>query len=108
MSKRLKPFHLSILTQLKSAEEKFSKNYKIGLFVSRLTVEVETITATITATEVAKEHLPGLISGLELFYKEFENKYPRQENGCGGKRERAFIDKHFVDVIANLNNRLTA
>lgn len=106
MSKKVKPFHVSIVNQLKAAEEKLSKNKSIGLFVSRFVTEVKTITTTIITTDVPEDLLPKLISDLEFFYQEFEAKYPRKEDACGGKRERAFIDEYFTDTIASLSERL--
>lgn len=108
MSRKVKPFHESILSQLKTAEEKFSKNKNIGMFISRFVGEVEIITSTIQLTDVPKEHLAGLISSLQKFYADFEAKYPRTEDACGAKRERKQIDVCFSEVIANLNQRLAA
>ena len=106
MSRKEKPFHVSILNQLRAAEEKLSKNKNIGLFVSRFVVEVRTITTTISGTTVPIEHLSGLISGLEFFYQEFEAKYPRNEDACGGKYERNSIEEDFKHVITALQERL--
>jgi hypothetical protein len=106
MSRKVKPFHLSILNQLRAAEEKLSKNKNIGLFVSRFVVEIRTITTTICNTSVPIEHLPGLISGLEFFYQEFEANYPRNEDACGGKYERNSIEEDFKRVITALQERL--
>lgn len=108
MSKKEKPFHDSVLIQLKTAEEKFSKNKTIGMFISRFVTEVGTITTTIQLTDIPKENLEGLISNLQKFYTDFEEKYPRTEDACGGKRERKQIDAYFSEVIANLNERLAA
>lgn len=108
MSRKVKPFHVSIVNQLKEAEEKLSKHKDIGLFVSRFVTEVRTITTTIISTKVSDEYLPKLIADLEFFYKEFEAKYPRNEDACGGKRERSFIDEYFTEAIASLNKRLAA
>jgi len=106
MSKKVKQFHVSIIDQLKVAEEKLSKNKNIGLFVSRFVIEVRTIATTICNTSVPIEHLPGLISALEFFYQEFEAKYPRNEDACGGKYERNSIEKDFKHVITSLQERL--
>lgn len=108
MRKKVKPFHQSIVKQLKAAEERISRNKSIGLFINRFITEVEIISTTIQTTTIAKEHLPELISSLEAFYLEFESKYPRIENACGAKRERQKIEKYFSEVIANLNQRLAA
>lgn len=100
------PFHESILKQLKSNEEKLSKNKNIGLFVSRFVIEVQTITKTIKNTKIPQENLGFLISGLQKFYSDFEAKYPISEDACGTKRERKIIDESFVSAIANLQSRL--
>ena len=105
MSRKL-PFHESILRQLKSNEEKLSKNKSIGLFVSRFVIEVQTTTETIKNTKIPKENLETLIVGLQKFYSDFETNYPISEDACGGKRERKQIKECFVSTIANLQERL--
>lgn len=106
MSKKLKPFHESIVSQLMSAEVRLSKNKSIGLFVSRFVVEVQTITHTIKNTVIPKENVVVLIDRLQKFYSDFESNYPISENACGGKKERKQIDECFVSTIAILQAQL--
>lgn len=108
MSKKLKllPFHESVLKQLKKAEENLSKNKKIGLFVNHFVTEVGVITENIITTEIPKEHIGELISGLQKFYSDFEIKYPRGEDGCGSVKERSRIEKYFARAINNLSDRI--
>jgi len=108
MGKKVEPFHISIVKQLKDAEVKMSKNKSIGLFVSQFVTEVKTMSVTIASTEIDKSCLPELISELSTFYREFESEYQRDEDGCGSKRERASIKKAFDDVINDLSKRLAA
>ena len=105
MNKKTKPFHESILRQLTSAEEKLSRSRKVGHF-NHFVPEIKTITDTISITKVPDEHLPALIFGLEEFYKDFEAQYPREEDGCGTKKERALIEKHLAKAIDSLKERL--
>jgi|GEM_PF-3899204 hypothetical protein len=103
--KKLKPFHESILDQLKTAEERLSKNRHIGLFVSRFVTEVQTITKTIKNTPVPQDKVETLIESLQQFYAEFESKYPISEDACGGKRERKQISECFTSTITDLQKR---
>jgi hypothetical protein len=107
MSRKVKPLHQSAVAQLKAAEEKLSK-HQIGMFISRFVYQVETIMETINSTEVPKEFIKDLIAGLQTFYDDFEAKYPRQENGCGGKWERNKIEADFKSAIAGLEGRIAA
>lgn len=106
MSQKTKPFHKSILGQITKSVETLSKNKKIGQFINHFVSEVKTITDTIVVTKVPEEHIPALILGLETFYQEFETQHPRDENGCGTKKERALIEKSLAKAIDNLKGRL--
>lgn len=105
MSRKVKPLHQSAVAQLKSAEEKLSK-HKIGMFFSRFVYQVETIMETINTTEIPNEFITGLINDLQLFYDDFEDRYPRQENSCGSKLERNKIEEVFKSTIAGLKGRI--
>lgn len=106
MSKKTKPFHESILEQITKSAETLSKNKKIGQFINHFVPEVKTITDTIAITKVPDEHLPALILGLETFYKDFETQHPRDEDGCGTRKERALIEKYLAKAIDSLKKRL--
>lgn len=104
--KKTLPFHQSILAQLRKSAENLSKNKRIGQFINHFTSEVETISNTIVSTQVPEEEVPALIFGLESFYKDFEAQYPREEDGCGTKKERAAIEKSMAKAINSLKERL--
>ena len=103
---KTKTFCESVLNQLKKSEETLSRTKKIGLFVCQFVTEVKTITESIITTDIPQENIPALILGLETFYKEFEAQYPREEDGCGNKKERALIEESFAKAIDNLKGRL--
>lgn len=107
MSKKLKtlPFHENVLKQLKKAETGLSKNKRIGLFINHFVIKVGSISEDIIASEIPKEHINELISGLKDFYLDFEDKYPRGENGCGSVKERVRIERYFNNTISNLTAR---
>ena len=105
--RKVKPLHKSAIDQLRAAEEKLSK-HQIGLFISHFVSQVETITETINTTEIPNEFIDELATSLQTFYDDFEEKYPRQENGCGGKFERNKLEELFKGTITGLKGRLAA
>ena len=104
--KKVLPFHQSVLMQLNRSSETLSKNKRIGKFINRFSLEVKTISSTIICTKVPENEIPALISGLEIFYKNFEAKYPRDEDGCGTKKERTTIERSLSAAIGSLKERL--
>lgn len=104
--RNVKPFYESVIDQLNRSVVTFSKTKRIGLFICHFVTEVKTITENIIATEIPREHITSLVFGLEEFYKNFEDQYPRTEDGCGTKKERALIEKSLAKAIDNLKKRL--
>ncbi len=104
--KKVQPFYRSILSQLRKSEKTLSKNKKIGKFINHFVSEAKTISNTIISTKVPEEEVPALIFGLESFYKDFETKYPRDEDGCGSRKERVAIEKALAKAVSSLKERL--